>query len=119
MTREEAIIHIGTLKTVTKDIPKYSGKAIDEAVDIAIEALKSGSWIPVSERLPKLDDNQDKKVWKQTVMITGYLSFDDKKELFVSEALINDVINNNVHDTIITAWMPLPEPYKAENEVEK
>jgi hypothetical protein len=40
MTKEEAIIHIGTLRTVTKDIPKYSGKAIDEAVDMAIKALR-------------------------------------------------------------------------------
>ena len=40
MTREEAIIHIGTLRTVTKDIPKYSGKAIDEAIDMAVKALE-------------------------------------------------------------------------------
>ena len=40
MIREEAIIHIGTLRTVTKDIPKYSGKAIDEALDMAIKALE-------------------------------------------------------------------------------
>ena len=40
MDREEAIIHIQTLRTVTKDISKYSGKAIDEAVEMAIKALK-------------------------------------------------------------------------------
>ena len=76
MTREEAIIHIETLRTVTKDIPKYSGKAIDEAIDMAIKALEVADldgyssrlwkaayergkaeveqrWIPVSERLPE------------------------------------------------------------------
>ena len=43
MTREEAIIHIQTLRTVTKDIPKYSGKAIDKAVEMAIKALNQES----------------------------------------------------------------------------
>lgn len=49
LDREEAIIHIETLRTVIKDIPKYSGKAIDKAVEMAVEALKqkpkTGHWI--------------------------------------------------------------------------
>lgn len=56
MTREEAIIHIGTLRTVTKDIPKYSGKAIDEALDMAIKALEAppnDNWEGYSKRLWK------------------------------------------------------------------
>ena len=73
-------------------------------------------WTPVSEGLPELDENQDKEAWEQKIMITGYLSFDDKKELFVSEAFINDIINNSVQDTVVVAWMPLPQPYKAESE---
>ena len=40
MTKKEAIINIGTLRTVTKDILKYSGTAIDKAVDMAIKALE-------------------------------------------------------------------------------
>jgi len=74
-------------------------------------------WIPVSEKLPKLDE-LDTTVWKQKILITGYLSFDNKKRLFVSEAFINDVINNSVHDTVVIAWMPLPKPYKTESEEE-
>lgn len=102
-----------------------------EAVEMAIKDLdkcdkaaapsvtpaeKMGHWIPVSEKLPNLDDYTGSKVWQKKVLITGYLSFDDKKELFVSEAFINDVINNSVHDTVVTAWMPLPETYKGESE---
>lgn len=69
-------------------------------------------WIPVSERLPNLDDFTGTRRWQKEVLITGYLSFDDTKELFVSEAFAKDVIYNSVHDTVVTAWMPLPEPYK-------
>jgi hypothetical protein len=74
-------------------------------------------WIPVSERLPDLDKYSHEKVWKRKVLITGYLSSDDKKELFVSEEFANNVINDSVRDIVVLAWMPLPEPYKAESEV--
>ena len=87
-------------------MPKDDYNRIIEYID---EVPNEATWIPVSKRLPKLD-KLDTKVWKQKVLITGYLSFDDKKELFVSEAFINDVINNSIHDTIVTAWMPLPAP---------
>ncbi len=30
---------------------------------------------------------------------------------------IPEEIYNSVHDTVVTAWMPLPETYKAESEV--
>lgn len=80
---------------------------------------KSGEWIPVSERLPNLDDYTGSKLWQNNVLITGYLSFDDTKESFVSEAFAQDVIYNLVHDTVVTAWMPLPEPYKTESEEEE
>lgn len=42
------------------------------------------------------------------------MSFDSKKELFVTTAFAEEVINKHSYDTIITAWMPLPEPYKEE-----
>ena len=89
---------------------------------MAIQALEKiiqePKWIPVSERLPNLDDYTGSKVWQKKVLITGYLSFDNTKDLFVSEAFANDVICNNVHNTVVVAWMPLPEPYKAESSEE-
>lgn len=85
-----------------------------------ISALPSANsepkWIAVSERLPNLDDFSGSRVWQKKVLITGYLSFDDKKELFVSEDFARNVIYNSVHDTVVTAWMPLPETYKEESE---
>lgn len=48
-TREDTIIHLGTLKTVIKDIPKYNGKAIDESLSIAIKSLEA--WDKVLEEI--------------------------------------------------------------------
>ena len=73
-------------------------------------------WISVSERLPNLDDYTGSRVWQKKVLIKGYLSFDDTKELFISEAFAEDVIYNRVHNTVIEAWMPLPELYKEYKE---
>ena len=82
-----------------------------------LEALEQEpKWIPVGERLPNLDDYTGSRVWQKKVLITGYLSFDDTKELFISEAFAKDVIYNRVPNTVIEAWMPLPEPYKVESE---
>lgn len=70
------------------------------------------NWIPVSEKLPDLNDYDGPAVWQKKVLITGYLSFCDKEDLFVTEAFASDVVNNCVWDTIVVAWMPLPKPYK-------
>ncbi len=88
-------------------------KKIDEQPTIC---CKDCMWIPVSERLPDLDDYTGSMVWQKEVLITGYLSFDSRKELFVTEALARDVVYNSVHDTIVIAWMPLPKPYEVESE---
>lgn len=120
MTKKEKIKGLYKLKQhlMNNPIELCGHKSLPTTlIDYSIEALEQElRWIPVSERLPELDENQDKKLWEQKVLITGYLAFDDKKELFVSEAFIDDVINNSVYDTIVTAWMPLPEPYKTESE---
>lgn len=67
-------------------------------------------WIPVSERLPNINDYIGcSKVWQKEVLIKGYLSFDDKKELFISEASVENVIHDCVPNTVIVSWMPLPK----------
>jgi len=73
-------------------------------------------WIPVSEGLPNLDDYTGSQMWQKKVLIIGYLSFDDTKDLFVSEAFAEDVIHDSVLNTVVVAWMPLPKPYKRESE---
>jgi hypothetical protein len=136
MTREEAIIHIGTLRTVIKDIPKYSGKAIDEALDMAIKVLEAPPndnwedyskrlwksayergkadaeqrWIPVSERFP--EKNVEVLATTQWGMVTIAELF-EYDHWFIHEGA------TNVHTDELIAWMPLPEPYdKSESEDE-
>lgn len=112
------------LEEEINDIPPVPHETVTEFADRCRECgakygklLKQESrWIPVSERLPNLDDYTGSEVWQKEVLITGYLSFDDTKELFVSEAFAKDVICNCVPDTVVIAWMPLPEPYKVESE---
>lgn len=70
------------------------------------------NWIPVNKKLPNLNDYDGPKVWQKKVLITGYLSFDDEKNLFVTEAFASDVVYDCVFDTVVIAWMPLPKPYE-------
>lgn len=74
--------------------------------------MSEQKWIPVTEKLPNLNEYTGKSFWEEQVLITGYLSFDDKKERFVSRTSAKNVVYNNVHDTVILAWMPSPDVYK-------
>ena len=94
-----------------------------EAMMMAINSLKKGTssaenngeWIPVSKRLPDREKYSHGEIWERSVLVTSYFSWDDKKETFISYELAEDVIDNNFVDKrVITAWMTLPEPYKAE-----
>lgn len=74
------------------------------AYDMAIKALEQEPrWIPVSERMPepRID------VWCNSDMgqMVGY--YDEYAETWYSRDYL---------ELIVTAWMPLPEPYKAGSE---
>lgn len=97
------------LTAVANGIPLQKGQSVTPTE-------RTGYWIPVSERLPNLDDFTGEYIWQKKVLITGYLSFDHTKNLFVTEAFAKDVVYNSVHDIVVTAWMPLPKPYKPESE---
>ena len=62
---------------------------------------KTGHWIPVSERLPK---------WGEEVLTI------DNDENYEINHIMDDERNEWFYDNDIVAWMPLPEPYKAESE---
>ena len=91
-----------------------------EALDMGAEALKTqkiGHWIPVSERLPKEDESVLLTICANSslygfnknfikVMCGSYSPCEDKRDWIVNG--IRYYIDN------VIAWMPLPEPYKAE-----
>ena len=85
--------------------------------------IEYSRWIPVSEKLPEVN---------QRVLVTSYgrvcyatmISADGNSghPVFKLQDSLNEkvVCETTVHNEFttsrITAWMPLPEPYKAESE---
>ena len=64
-------------------------------------------WIPISERLPnKKEEVLATTEWGEITIAERYI----ENEWIIQEGY------NNADDDDIIAWMPLPEPYKAESE---
>lgn len=126
MTREEAIRMLSNRDM--HGVPCGYTSGYQEAFDMAIEALKAEpkheKWIPCSERLPNKED---------LYMVTLKTFSDDYRfiELFYygkplmpnckvngacwyrSDSEWGDVVYD---DTDILAWMPLPKPYREDDE---
>ena len=113
MTGDEATKTIDYLK---EDYKELLTEEDIEALDMAIEALKSesiftadrpkGEWIPVIEKLPDIE---------QDVLATTTL-FGTREITFAwrindGEWLIREGSSEAANNDIL-AWMPLPEPYK-------
>lgn len=95
MTREEAKEALSVLKI-------YDNQWLREAIDMAIEALQAKvEWIPCSERLPSEDGCY-------LVSTTG------TNNDIIDIAYYTEEIWHKA--SRIKAWMPLPKPYREENE---
>ena len=77
-----------------------------QACSMAIKALERSRWIPTAERLPRTEQyalitvhNQTKMCWYQNGVFV-----DGEQNAYTKE------------DEELVAWMPLPEPYRAESE---
>lgn len=76
----------------------------NEAIDTAIKALEDkskGEWIPVSERLPE--------IYKE-VIVTDIETSDTYQSQYLGNGYWE--CDNGTFKNRIIAWMPLPEPYK-------
>jgi len=106
MNRESLKRHCESMCERFKGVPT-SGAYSEHS--FVLDLLKQTEWIPVSERLP------EKSTW---VLVTcknsdGYIYLDIK--------LINQYTglwdgDEDLFETEVLAWMPLPEPYKEESE---
>ena len=90
----------------------YKGKITEKDRDKIIQALEQTRWIPCSERLPK-ENEYIKGVSKY------YLIQDEYGDMHVAHLSNVGWIPLDTLKAIgdeVIAWMPLPQPYKAESE---
>lgn len=73
-----------------------------------IQALEQQRWIPVSERLPELG---------KKVLCQCQANIYEVLKLTVDGWYYNP--NHCYMESFVIAWMPLPEPYKAECKIEQ
>jgi hypothetical protein len=85
------------------------GKDLQSAFDDGYRQAMQDRWIPVSERLPKEDGNYLVTMKHKEFNQTKVTSMD-----FSGEFLFNDYFEKAWWE--VTAWQPLPEPYKEEEE---
>lgn len=99
-------------------------KDFNEILDLATKALeqepKTGDWISVNERLPEntqpvlMTIRRMSKLYNHEPFITvGYISWNQTTWWSAHDG---DCVRNEIE---VLAWMPLPEPYKAESEDKK
>ena len=123
MTREEAIKLLCVEKSIIIEVDGNKGaEKMLQAYDMAIEALSAklaahnlgkGEWIPVSERLPNIGDT-----FLVTVMVGTRIKTDVASNFGSYIDGFWDTFNDWIEDEEchVTAWMPLPEPYKGGDE---
>ena len=102
MTREEEIDILSTHY-------EPDDQRLEQALDMAIEALKAPKWIPCKERLPR---KEKKTYWVCTD--TGYqceCRWTDNR-FGIGEGEWGWSIFDTPQYSKPIAWMPLPKPYK-------
>ena len=107
----EAVHHFGIsvdkeelIKALQYDRNQYDKGYSDGRASIVkeLENQKTGHWIPVSERLPNFND---------IVLASTDSDYDELRVILTVYNAEEFWFNGK-----IKAWMPLPEPYKAESE---
>ena len=128
MTREEAIDKLNWAldNNMIEDV--QSAYDYITAIKMAIEALEAGHWIPTSEKLPEEREWIGTKQFGTTISDEVYVTFETPKgDRFTKHLSFQNgklsvadqqMINAFYKGSIPVAWIPLPEPYKAESEVE-
>ena len=117
MTRKEARNELVLWRNRNSD-NGYHYKFV-EALTIAIKALEQTKWIPVSERLPESEGYGHYFLCcleNGIIRILGYSNILTTRcpKGFYYEEENGTTWRQDINPVI--AWMPLPQPYKAESE---
>ena len=108
MTNEQRDKTIAQIERIQENLGSI-GETPDY-LDFAIEALEQTRWIPASERLP--EDRELILFSTKTDRVFEGRYFDDNTNRQWYSFRDDTFAWNNV----VTAWMPLPEPYKEDAE---
>lgn len=109
-------------RAVLKLFATHDGKYLFEAIRDLPSVTPKQRWIPVSERLPETHvfyNTHGKHISSDYVLVTVRLSQNGFHEQMVTVGRYSNndwkLLYGNICGSI-KAWMPLPEPYKAESE---
>ena len=121
MTREQAS---DVLDDYDVNFAGHTAEEVAEAFDVAFKVLEQEpKWIPVSERLPEEDGEYLVTIKKRNgIIFCDVCTFDAgdaEKPFCSSNSSLRDYWKHGLPKDMTIAWMPLPEPYKAESEVEE
>lgn len=113
MTKEEALKILKDCRRRGFERNTYFVGEYHTARDMAIEALEQTRWIPVSERLPIAGEyvgDVAKYYLVQNeygdMLVARYTHSEYWEQIYQMKPIADEIV----------AWMPLPEPYKAESE---
>lgn len=128
MTREEAIYILRNTAWLAPSL-----EPVDEAIDMAIEALKKtdsslSKWIPIKWHYITDEEREREgypKDWvyhldcempedEQEILVTTKHGYVEKDVCYLDDGFSLDSGWDWVDD--IVAWMPLPEPYREEKQ---
>ena len=126
MTNIKASEVLKELKDYTEDLPHYSPDEVAEALEMANKAIEQTRWIPVSER-PMTEEEMKEYECDYGFIYTCPLPDDRQTTLIQTPWGIKftEFYNDSKYGCYweyyedegdVIAWMPLPEPYKAESE---
>lgn len=90
----------------TREVRLIRAEKAQDTIEQLPSAQPEQRWIPVTERLP--ENNTRVIVW---MAWGGFSMLDYQYNNFYG---LNSV--NNIPSEAVTAWMPLPEPYKGKQE---
>ena len=110
MTREEATKHLS--EWMDEKMWRCFGTIDREAIGMAIEALSTKTeWIPCSERLPDIG-NRCLVTLSNNVVAIGTLHNEDNKRWHLEPTSMMIAY----YEDSVTAWIPLPMPYRKDGE---
>lgn len=107
--RNDIVIHCdseGDRKCLMKKLESFFG---DDATDTHVP----GKWIPISERLPKEEEYILLSFANSTGLDIGRYEYDGESDKFYPG---DDEESYSSYGIFVNAWMPLPEPYKENDD---